>query len=150
MPTPPLPTDVFLLLSFRVLVLEHGNEILTGMHAPLLEGALSEKFHPAASFISVNLNLNTHILLKLVFDYAAMSTPFLSHAKIIVPPVEKIPGVTEAQVTLVFHLWNLREDHPWILAGVVASITPLPLHILLKHTKICREGYHFWRKVWPA
>lgn len=79
-----------------------------------------------------------------------MNIPCLFHAKIIVPPVEKILGLIEAQVTLVLLQWNPREGPNLILLEVLALIILLHLHILLKHTRICRKGFLFSRKVWHA
>lgn len=94
-----------------------------------------------------NLALST-FRTKYFLCLAAMSIPFLYHAKIIVLLVVKIHGLIEARVILVLLQWNQREGFAWILLEVVASITPLPLHILLKHTKTCRKGFHFSRKAW--
>ncbi len=84
------------------------------------------------------------------FCCAAMNTPFLYHAKIIAPLVGKIHGLIEAQVILVLLQWNLRGSHAWNLLEVVALIILLLLCILLKHTRTCRKGFHFSRKVWHA
>lgn len=84
------------------------------------------------------------------FWCAAMNTPFLYHAKIIAPLAGKIHGLIEAHVILALLQWNLRGSHAWNLLEVVALIFLLLLYILLKHTRTCRKGFHFSRKVWHA
>lgn len=97
-----------------------------------------------------------HILLHKIVElnmkicYAAMNTPFLYHDKITALLVGKIPGLIEAQIILVLLQWNLRGSHAWILLEVVALIIHLLLCILLKHTRTCRKGFRFSRKVWHA
>lgn len=81
---------------------------------------------------------------------AAMNTPSLFLAKIIVLVAEKIRGLIKAQVILVLLQWNLRGGPTWIILEVVALIILLHLHILLKHTRTCRKGFLFSKEVWHA
>ncbi|GAY41683.1 hypothetical protein CUMW_061300 [Citrus unshiu] len=65
--------------------------------------------------------IGMHVLLL-----EAMNIPCLFHAKIIVPPVEKILGLIEAQVTLVLLQWNPREGPNLILLEKNLSDNNLP------------------------